>query len=83
MLFALDWAAAERASYNLFDMFRFRISAARFVHIAPAAAKPPESLISEMRRLGDEVFDHYFGAAQPEPKSGDLKPTIPQVEVAS
>ena len=74
---------SEDAFYNLFDVFRFRIGVARFVHIPPAAAKPPKSVIAEMRRQGDEVFDHYFGTAEPEPSSGDLTQTLPQVTVAS
>jgi hypothetical protein len=74
---------SEDAFYNLFDVFRFRISVARFVHIPPAAAKPPESVIAEMRRQGDEVFDHYFGTAQPEPEPRNLTQTMPQVGVAS
>ncbi len=57
--------------------------AARSVHIPPAAAKPPESVIAEMRRQGDEVFDHYFGAAEPEPAPGNLTLIIPQVTMAS
>src|SRR5271165_457011 len=55
---------SEDAFYNLFDVFRFRVSVARFVHSAPVAAKPPESVIAEMRRRGAEVFDRYFAAAR-------------------
>jgi hypothetical protein len=53
------------------------------VHNAPAAAKPPESVIAEMRRQGDEVFDYYFAAARPEPEAGDPVQTIPKIEVRS
>ena len=76
-----EQSGSEDAFYNLFDVFRFRISVARFVHSAPAAAKPPESVITEMRRQGDDVFDHYFATARPEPESGNAVQTIPQVEV--
>jgi Beta-lactamase len=78
-----EQSGSEDAFYNLFDVFRFRISVARFVHRAPAAAKPPESVIAEMRRLGDEVFDQYFAAARPEPDSGDPIQTIPKTEAKS
>jgi hypothetical protein len=64
-------------------VFRFRISVARFVHSAPAAAKPPESVIAEMRRQGDEVFDHYFAAARTVPESGDPMQTIPLIGAKS
>jgi hypothetical protein len=74
---------SEDAFYNLFDAFRFRISVARFVHSSPAAAKPPDRLVAEMRRQGDEVFDHYFAAGRTEPESGNPTQTIPQIEAES
>jgi hypothetical protein len=70
---------SEDAFYNLFDAFRFRISVARFVHNAPVAAKPPDSVIAEMRRQGAEVFDHYFAAARTGPEPDDSMQTMPQV----
>jgi len=70
---------SEDAFYNLFDAFRFRISVARFVHSAPVAAKPPESVIAEMRRRGAEVFDRYFAAARTEADSDDSIQTMPQI----
>ncbi len=74
---------SEDAFYNLFDAFRFRISVARFVYNSPAAAKPPDSIIAEMRRQGDEVFDHYFNAPRTESETDAPMPTIPQIEVKS
>jgi len=74
---------SEDAFYNLFDAFRFRISVARFVHSAPAAAKPPDSVVAEMRRQGDEVFDQYFAAVRTEPESGNPAQTIPRIEAES
>jgi hypothetical protein len=61
---------SEDAFYNLFDAFRFRVSVARFVHRAPIAAKPPDSLVAQMRRQGDELFDRYFAAEPTDPDSG-------------
>jgi hypothetical protein len=78
-----EQSGSEDAFYNLFDVFRYRISVARFVHRAPAAAKPPESVIAEMRRLGDDVFDQYFAAARQEPDSGDPIQTPPKTEAKS
>jgi hypothetical protein len=70
---------SEDAFYNLFDVFRFRVSVARLVHTAPAAAKPPDSIIAEMRKRGDDVFDQYFGVAPEELESG--KPMHPMSEI--
>ncbi len=74
---------SEDAFYNLFDVFRFRVSVARVVHNAPAAAKPPESVIAEMRRQGDQVFVQYFGPARTEPESGDPMHTVLEIEATS
>jgi hypothetical protein len=74
---------SEDAFYNLFDVFRFRISVARFVHSAPAAARPPERVIAELRRQGDDVFELYFGAARPEPDSGGSPQWVTKVEAKS
>jgi len=70
---------SEDAFYNLFDAFRFRISVARFVHSAPVAAKPPDSVIAELRRHGDEVFAQYFAAARTEPDSDESIQTMPPI----
>jgi hypothetical protein len=74
---------SEDAFHNLFDVFRFRISVARFVHNAPVAAKPPVSVIAEMRHQGDGVFDHYFAAARPERESVELVHTNSKIEANS
>jgi hypothetical protein len=79
LYFPGEQPGAEDAFYNLFDAFRYRISVARFVHRAPAAAKPPESIIAEMRRQGDAVFDRYFGGAQSELEPGDPMPAMPAI----
>ena len=71
---------SEDAFYNLFDVFRFRVSVARLVHNAPVAAKPPESVIAEMRRRGDEVFDQYFGPGADESRS-QASPMHPMSEI--
>ena len=59
------------------------MSVARPVHNAPAAAKPPESVIAEMRRRGDEVFDQYFGSARTETESGEPVQAMAEIEAAS
>jgi hypothetical protein len=74
---------SEDAFYNLFDVFRYRISVARLVHNSPAAAKPPASVVAEMRRQGDELFDRYFVAVPTEPESDNPAQTIAQVEAMS
>ncbi len=71
---------SEDAFYNLFDVFRFRISVARFVHSSPAAAKPPDKVIAEMRRQGDEVFDRYFAGARTEQALANPTQKVPHVE---
>jgi hypothetical protein len=74
---------SEDAFYNLFDAFRFRVSVARFVHSAPAAAKPPERIIAGMRRRGDEMFDRYFGGARTELEPGDAMQAMPEIAAAA
>jgi hypothetical protein len=65
---------SEDAFYNLFDMFRFEVSVARFVYRAPKAAKPPSSVVAGMRCQGDLLFDRYLGAAE----QRDPDPGIPE-----
>jgi len=51
------------AFYVLIDAFRYRIMLRRFVRRPPGLAKPPQAVLAEMRRRGDEVYAEYF----PEP----------------
>jgi hypothetical protein len=83
LYFPGEHSGSEDAFYNLFDAFRFRISVARFVHTAPSAAKPADSVVADMRRLGDEVFDQYFTTARTDQESGNGAQTILHFEASS
>jgi hypothetical protein len=51
------------AFYLLIDAFRYRIVLRPLIGRPPGLAKPPQEVLAEMRRRGDEVYAEYF----PEP----------------
>jgi hypothetical protein len=50
------------AFYLLIDAFRYRIMLRPFVRSAPGLAKPPQAVLAELRRRGDEVYAEYLPA---------------------
>jgi hypothetical protein len=64
LYFSGEQPGSKDAFYTLFDAFRYRVSVARFVYRAPAAAQPPPDVLAEMHRQGDTVFAQYFGTVE-------------------